>query len=591
MRAAAPRFRLGAADRRAPRAAHRPARPPGDLQGLTLYSLSFVDGAGVTRRVGLRDGLTTIGRAPSCDIVIPAPSVSRVHVRLRVEDGRCLLSDETSTYGTLVNGVKAERDVPLASGDVFQCGEVAITVEQTVEADDLLSESHQLLEDSGTIIRRIESSGTAEAGVADAAVPPGEAWPARERRKGADRRVEHRPPGGPDRRSRRERRQLRLLRLLTEIGQTLVAVQPLPQVLARVIDLVFDVVPAERAFLLLRDSADQALTARVLRHRDGSAPEATLSRTIVGHVMRERVAMLASDALYDPRLDTADSIQAMSVRSFMCAPLWNRNEVIGVLYADNPRSRKFGPDDLDVFTALANYAAVAIEQARTSEQLLQETKRRERLQRYHSPGVVNRILRGGTGVDAPFLAQERDVTVMFCDLVAFTTLCEGLEPYQVAQTLNNFFGRMADEIFEREGTLDKFIGDAILAVFGAPFGQPDHADRAVQAALGMRRALDEINRAQPSRPLQMRIAINSGRALTGDIGSPRRREFTVLGDVVNIASRMESSIAAAGQILISADTRERLKQAIEVKPMGRVALRGRQREVDVFEVQAQPIRG
>ena len=155
--------------------------------------------------------------------------------------------------------------------------------------------------------------------------------------------------------------------------------------------------PAERAFLLLRDSSDQPLTARVMRqsrrlgagqrhhqpHRRQHASCATGSRCSP----RTRC--------YDSRLDASGSIQAMNIRSFMCAPLWNRNEVIGVLYCDNPRSKQFIADDLEVFTALCNYAAVAIEQARLSQQLLDETRRRERLQRYHSPGVVNRILQAG----------------------------------------------------------------------------------------------------------------------------------------------------------------------------------------------------
>src|SRR5262249_10342673 len=160
---------------------------------------------------------------------------------------------------------------------------------------------------------------------------------------------------------------------------------------------------------LLRDSADEPLTARVLRNRDGSTPpKVTLSRTVINKVMRERIAMIARDALYDPRLSAAGSIQAMSIRSFMCAPLWNRNDVIGVLYCDNPRTKRFSATDLEVFTALCNYAAVAIEQARLAQQLLAETERRERLQRYHSPGVVTRILSGASPEDT-LVAQERDV--------------------------------------------------------------------------------------------------------------------------------------------------------------------------------------
>jgi adenylate cyclase len=385
-------------------------------------------------------------------------------------------------------------------------------------------------------------------------VPPAAAAPpivrAADRRRGPDRRKAQVPFTGSERRSGRDRRHLRFLRLLSEISKTLVDVLPLPQVLSRVVDLVFEVVPAERTFLLLRDSADQAVTARVTRARDGSTPEASLSRTIITKVMRERIAMLADDARYDSRLDGAGSIQAMvNIRSFMCAPLWNRNEVIGVLYTDNPKQKRFTAEDLDVFAALANYAAVAIEQARISEQLQKEMQKRERLQRYHSPAVVNKIISGAMSADAAFEAQERDVTVMFTDIVSFTTRSENMTPLEVSKLLNYFFTQMAEYIFEFDGTLDKFIGDAILAIFGAPLEQSDHADRAIEAALAMRGALAEMNKDWPGAPLQMRIALNSGIALTGDIGSPRRREFTVLGDVVNACSRIESTVCKPGQIV------------------------------------------
>ena len=216
-------------------------------------------------------------------------------------------------------------------------------------------------------------------------------------------------------------------------------------------------------------------------------------------------------------------------------------------------------------------------------QLLEETRRRERLQRYHSPGVIGRILHDGTS-DGSFAAQTRDVSVMFCDIVGFTALSQHAEPQVVGDLLNDFFERMSDVIFELDGTLDKFIGDAILAVFGAPLDQADHASRAVGAALAMRRELARMNAERADRPIRMRIAINSGRALTGDIGSPKRREFTVLGDVVNTASRIESSVAQPDQIVISRGTRDSLGDGFQIRPLGGVALRGRDSELDVFEV-------
>jgi adenylate cyclase len=374
------------------------------------------------------------------------------------------------------------------------------------------------------------------------------------------------------------------VRLLAEIGNTLVQSQPLEQVLERVVRLVFDVIPAERAFLLLRDAPDQPLTTRVQRNRDGTTPaKTTLSHTIVNKVMRERVAMSAKDALYDPRLGSAGSIQLMNVRSFMCAPLWNRGEVLGVLYCDNPKTKKFNEDDLEVFAALCNYAAVAIEQSRLSAQLTEETRRRERLQRYHSPAVINKILHGEEADDG-LVAQTRDVSVMFCDIAGFTTLTQHMTPAEVGEMLNEFFERMTDVIFEHDGTLDKFIGDAILAVFGAPLEQPDHASRAVTAAIEMRRELARFNAEHPQRPIRMRTAINSGEALTGDIGSPRRREFTVLGDVVNTASRIESSVAQPGQIVISEFTKDRLGPGFKFRELDSATLRGRDSAIHVFEV-------
>jgi adenylate cyclase len=390
-----------------------------------------------------------------------------------------------------------------------------------------------------------------------------------------------------------------LLSLMSEIGQTLIKAQPLTDVLDRVIGLTFDNVAAERAFLMLvegtappagdaadREAARPWLVPRVVRHRDGSVPErASISSTLVRRVMTDRVALLASDARVDPRLDTAHSIQLQNIRSLMCAPLWNRSEVIGILYVDTPRSRQFTEMDLSLFTSLANYAAVAIDQARLFARVLEESRRRERLQRYHSPAVVDRILETTADVDMPLTAQERDVTVMFADIVGFSTLAEGLPPPQVALLLNNFFSRMADVIFEHGGTLDKFIGDAVMAVFGAPFDQPDHARRGVDAARGMRRALALLNEERPEIPLQMRIALHSGVAMAGDIGSPKRREYTVLGDVVNTASRLESTIARPGQIVISGATYERVRDAVPARSLGKVTVRGRTAEIDVFEIE------
>ena len=574
-----------------------------------MFTLCYVE-AGVPSTCPLREGVTLIGRSPACDLVLASTTVSRRHARVRVTGDRVFLSDAGSSYGTLVDSAPITGERELASGGSFVIGEVRFTLTRDDERGDVLSDAHRVYDEFPTILRSIDpfavappgpgpgtgapTGGTAEGpapsraaatGVPAAPGATSEPTAVRERRSGADRRKTDEGRALGNRRSGRDRRGGRILRLLTDISKTLVTAQPIEQVLARVADLVFEAVPAERAFLLLRDAWDQPLTARVMRNRDGSVPDnVSISRTVVNQVVHDRVAMCAQDARVDARLGTSSSVEAMNVRSFMCAPLWNRNDVIGVLYCDNPRSKQFTADDLEVFTALSNYAAVAIEQARLSKLLLEETRRRERLQRYHSPAVVSRILHAkGAGEDR-FVTQEREVTVMFTDIVGFTRLCEHMEPAAIGDLLNDYFGNMADIIFEHEGTLDKFIGDAILAVFGAPFDQPDHAARCVAAALEMRAALARMNAARGGTPVSVRIALNTGRALTGDMGSPRRKEFTTLGDVVNTASRLQHSVAKPDQIVLTDATRQRLGSRFRLNPLGSFPIRGRESAVDVFEV-------
>jgi adenylate cyclase len=515
-----------------------------------MYQLRFTEG-GVEKVFQLAPGLTVVGRLPTCQLVISDISVSRKHATVRVDDSnnKVFLQDTGSRFGTFRNGQQVLIDeVPLAPTDTIKVGEVMMTLEQNVPEKDLLTENHEVAEGPGTIFRP----------VTDKDQPAG---------SGTDS----------------------LVRLLADVGRTLLGSQPLTDILNRVVEMAFAAVPgAERAFLLLRDSPESELAARVLRKRDGTTPaNATLSRTVVRRVLRERVAVLAADAATDPKLGVTESILSLSIRSFMCAPLWNRDDVIGVLYVDSPRIARFGPSDLDAFTALANAAAIAIEQARLSSQLLEETRRRERLQRYHSPAVVSRILHDSNADAGAMHAMERDVSVMFCDLVGFTTLAEGMSPTQAANLLNSFLTSMTDVVFDNEGTLDKFIGDALLAIFGAPLDQPDHAMKAVTTAIAMRKALAELNERRGGQPLAMRIVINTGNGITGDIGSPRRREFTVLGDVVNTAARMEDEIAGPGQIVIAASTYEAVKDKIKARSLGTKLLRGRVTPIETFAVEEQ----
>jgi adenylate cyclase len=509
-----------------------------------IYSVEFTEGNTDHQR-RLPAGKTVVGRASNSDIVINDTNVSRRHAELIVSNGTCTVRDLDSRNGTFVNGEQiAERQ--LRDGDRVLIGEMQLKVRCAASDNIILTDDDPQL-NLGQVIKRQVGPGGAEVSAASVDAP-------------------------------------RLLKLLSDIGRTLVGTQPIDDVLGSVVDRAFETTRATRALLLLYDEAEGVLVPRVVRHREGAKGSTRISKTILDQVMKDRVSMLALNAQLDPRLDMSQSIRALDIRSFMCAPLWHEGEVIGVLYVDNPQGDKFTPADLDLFTAFSNYAAVAIAQARLAARVLEEQRRRERLQRYHSPAVVDRILKSGSEADAPLIAHERDLTVLFADLVGFTTMAEAMQPQQVAVLLNVFFTKMADAIFEHDGTLDKFIGDSVLAIYGAPLDLPNHALNAVRSAQAMRTYLKAINAERPEAQLRMRVAIHTGVALVGDIGSPKRREYSVLGDVVNTAARIEESVAGAGQIVISRATYERLDGQIPATSLGAIALRGRSEAVEMFEI-------
>ena len=184
------------------------------------------------------------------------------------------------------------------------------------------------------------------------------------------------------------------------------------------------------------------------------------------------------------------------------------------------------------------------------------------------------------------VAQEREVTVLFADLSRFTPMVEGAEPTQVAQVLNSAFEQLTQAVFLYDGTLDKYMGDGVMAVFGAPLPQVNHAVRAIRAALLMRQLLEGLNQGRPQdQALRMRIGINSGPAVVGDIGSLTRKDYTVIGDGVNIAAYLESLTKQYGtDILISEHTLHEIGDEFTTRLVDRVRIKGKKEPVKIFEL-------
>jgi adenylate cyclase len=217
------------------------------------------------------------------------------------------------------------------------------------------------------------------------------------------------------------------------------------------------------------------------------------------------------------------------------------------------------------------------------QKLRSEEMIRQRLERYHSPAVVQQLISVGALPDGRLSPQESEISILFADIVGFTALSERLSPTEIAQLLNGLFEEMLQEVFALGGTLDKYIGDCIMAFFGAPEPQKDHADRAVAAAQGMLTRLENLNANQVLRePLQLRIAINSGKAVVGDVGSSQRVDYTALGATINLASRMEG-ICPPGECVLSEATYQMLSQKQGLEEMGEHRFKGIDRAIQVYQ--------
>jgi adenylate cyclase len=204
--------------------------------------------------------------------------------------------------------------------------------------------------------------------------------------------------------------------------------------------------------------------------------------------------------------------------------------------------------------------------------------------RYVAREVVEEILKDPENL--VLSGERRQVTVLFCDVRGFTPLSERLSPEEVVLLLNDFYTLMIETTFKYDGTLDKFLGDAVMAVFGAPMAHPDHSARAIRTALAMQEGITGLNARRVrdgKEPIAVGIGVSAGEAVAGTVGTEDRMEYTVIGDSVNLAARLESN-AKPGQILISHPTYERVRDLVNARPLGRIRVKGKEEEVEVYEV-------
>ena len=506
-----------------------------------------------TRCATLEESPVGIGRSSDNQVVLKDFSVSRHHARLEAREGVWWVVDLGSTNGIKLNG-RYVTEGALGDGDRVQVGNFELRYHRA-------GEPLQMAVGSSTFLRPLDEFREDFHLERETTT-----------RKAASAAVTHRE---------------RVLEALAQVARTLLEVEELEPVLEKVMEAIFEQLPADRAYVLLF-TPEGAAQLRIARSRGGTnLEEAPISQTILDLVARQKVALLTSDAQVDERFAAGLSVRLHQIRSAMCAPLWHRDSVIGVLFVDTPLvSGCFTTEHLDILTALANYSAVAIDRARLNDSIREERRIRDRLVRYHSPAVVEVIVDRKRAGDTD-RHETREVSVLFADIVGFSSRCEHMPPPEVAKFLSEFFSLSSDTVFEFGGTIDKFIGDAVMAFFGAPLQQPDHAERAVRAALAMRRRLAKWNEQRTAAGLdtvEVRAAINSGVVVVGEIGSAIRVDYTVLGNTVNVAARLEELVAKPGQIVMGEGTHNALGGMIPTEHLGDIQLRGLQGRMPAYRI-------
>jgi adenylate cyclase len=391
------------------------------------------------------------------------------------------------------------------------------------------------------------------------------------------------------------RRKAKILDLLYEMSKSLGTVFDLKEMFVKATDLVFRGTPAERVVALLaEESSDGTILSYSLYPIAVRAREARLeilsekfsiSRTITQKVMSEKVALLSQDATTDAQFSGAESIVSQGIRSTICAPLITESNVHGVIYADrfNPFA-SFSPEDLQLISAVAAQTAVTVETIKAHKRLAREEVARANYSRFMPEYVVKQLLENPDSIKLGGINQT--ITVLFADIRGFTAFSEREKPEKVVGLLNRYFSAMSEIIFAHGGTLDKYIGDGLMAIFGAPNATPEDAENAVRTAVTMQKRLISLNQELTTEgfvPVNIGIGLHTGEATIGYIGSDQRSEYTAIGDTVNLAARLESN-TRGGQILVSEVTANECGNLFTFVPREPLNVKNRLQSVTLFEV-------
>jgi adenylate cyclase len=483
---------------------------------------------------------SVVGRSPECDVSIPEPWISSRHALVEKRGDELWVLDLDSRNGTWL-GAQRVREARLKDGDLVGFGRTNAKVR-------IPRRRPAAAPVNATLMRKlVEPLAT----VAPAA------------------------GGGPAASGQRQ------VAILHAIARALADARGLEDGLPRILEALAGAVRAERASLLLMTPGGEMETRAYLP--PGAPPRHSAS--IIDAAVQARAGIVTVDAQADARFAASGSVFMENIRSCLCVPIWAENRILGALVFDRRIVEPFVEDDLELATVAAYQMALAVERERFLEHGRLAEQQRRRLLRHFSPDVATAILQQEEQAEDPLAVKVLDdVTVLFSDVRGFTRMTEYLPALELAALLREYFHEMTLAVFEEHGTLDKFIGDGLMAVFDAPVSHGDGALRAVRCAWLMQGRLAALNERLPvDRRITIRVGVNTGRVMAGNFGSPERLEYTVLGDTVNVASRLES-IADPGAIFVGRGTFDATRHAFRYRELGARQVKGREVAVEAFQL-------
>lgn len=525
-----------------------------------MAKLTYVDSRGRVHELNL-GRFATIGRHPDQDLQVLDRVVSKQHSIVELgPNGRYTVRDAGSRNGTFVNGQVVPDRAELRNGDRIVVGSSEIVYNEEVKTDPLggrvtiMAGMNMDTHIRGRVASREEGRFLPETQIRDES---------------------------------HLRQDYEKLRSSYELSQAIGLETDLDVLLNKILDKAFDIFPADRGVILLKQAESGQLVPMVVKARGGEAniENVKISQTILNEIMEEKEGLLSSDAMMDSRFAGSHSIIMEQIRSTMTVPLMHDDDVLGVIHLDSKiASGAFMEKDLQVLSGFARQAALMIRHQRLLTEYEGQVVMREKLHRLLSPQLVEEVVSGR--LDIKKGGEVRRATVMFADIRGFTTISERMPPQEVVNLLNEYFEVMVEIIFKYEGTLDKFVGDEIMAIWGAPISRHDDAERAVRAAVEMQQAMRRFNEVQDLSggvPFEIGIGLNTGEVVAGYMGSTKSMNYTVMGDTVNTASRF-CGAAGPQDVLIGENTFREVGFLLEFEKLPPTKLKGKADHVDIYRV-------